>query len=112
LKFATNSSNSKFSCKFSKFYVGLSNGNISDDGQLITENRNYYYFGNGDDHCTLDENEHIFEWQDWTMQPEWNGDGDGDVIGCGLVLNPNNQLAIFFTVNGILMGQFLLCALF
>jgi hypothetical protein len=28
-----------------------------------------------------------------------------DIVGCGLVLNPANALSIFFTKNGILMGQ-------
>jgi hypothetical protein len=32
--------------------------------------------------------------------------GCGDVFGCGLVLSTDNKLAIFFTTNGILMGQF------
>jgi hypothetical protein len=27
------------------------------------------------------------------------------VLGCGLVLNPENELSVFFTQNGILMGQ-------
>jgi hypothetical protein len=28
------------------------------------------------------------------------------VLGCGLILNPENKLAVFFTKNGTLMGQF------
>jgi hypothetical protein len=32
--------------------------------------------------------------------------GPGDVIGCGILLNPDKKLAVFFTGNGILMGQF------
>jgi hypothetical protein len=96
----------KFSCKFSRYYVGLSNGNISDDGQWIPPTQSYYYFGSGSDYCTLDKNKHIFEWPNGTIKPIWNG-RRGDIIGCGLVLSPNNQLAIFFTLNGILLGQFL-----
>jgi hypothetical protein len=29
-----------------------------------------------------------------------------DVYGCGILMDPNDKLAIFFTLNGILMGQF------
>jgi hypothetical protein len=47
---------------------------------------------------------HNFEWPNGAIRPEWNG--QGDVVGCGLLLNPENNLFIFFTANGILMGQF------
>jgi hypothetical protein len=29
----------------------------------------------------------------------------GNVFGCGLVLDPDNKLAIFFTLNGQLLGE-------
>jgi hypothetical protein len=35
--------------------------------------------------------------------PKWNG--RGDVLGCGLLLNPENKVAIFFTMNGMLLGK-------
>jgi hypothetical protein len=40
-------------------------------------------------------------------KPEWKG--RGDVVGCGLVFNPGvyDGLAIFFTLNGTLLGQFM-----
>jgi hypothetical protein len=38
-------------------------------------------------------------------EPEWNG--PGDVFGCGLLMSPQNKLSIFFTENGILIGQFI-----
>jgi hypothetical protein len=44
---------------------------------------------------------------DFATKPDWNG--PGDVIGCGLQLNASNKLAIFFTFNGILLGQFYCC---
>jgi hypothetical protein len=40
------------------------------------------------------------------IKPKWNG--PGDVVGCGvLVVKPENELAIFFTLNGTLLGQFM-----
>jgi hypothetical protein len=44
-----------------------------------------------------------FDWPNGAIKPKWND--QGDVIGCGLLLNPANELSIFFTGNGILMGQ-------
>jgi hypothetical protein len=38
------------------------------------------------------------------IKPKWSW--LGDVIGCGLVLNCQNDVAIFFTLNGILLGEF------
>jgi hypothetical protein len=32
----------------------------------------------------------------------------GDVYGCGLLMDSDNKLTIFFTINGILLGQFFL----
>jgi hypothetical protein len=71
---------------------------------MIFNNGNYHFFGNGDDSCYPSNKKHEFEWPNGTNKPTWNG--NGDVVGCGLVLSPNNRLAIFFTGNGILMGQF------
>jgi hypothetical protein len=59
--------------------------------------RNYY--------CDLSGKSHTFEWPaDGAVKPKWNG--KGDVVGCGLLSSPHKELAIFFTGNGILMGQF------
>jgi hypothetical protein len=35
------------------------------------------------------------------------GNNAGDVIGSGLLLNSNNELAVFFTQNGQLLGKLL-----
>jgi hypothetical protein len=29
-----------------------------------------------------------------------------NVVGCGLIVEPDNKLAIFFTLNGKLLGKF------
>jgi hypothetical protein len=57
------------------------------------------------DYCLLSGHEHFFEWPAGAIKPKWFGYGCRDVYGCGLVLSPDNKLAIFFTTNGILMGQ-------
>jgi hypothetical protein len=40
------------------------------------------------------------------VEPEINE--NGNVIGCGLVLEPDNKLAIFFTLNGQIWGELVL----
>jgi hypothetical protein len=52
--------------------------------------------------CLIENKVHSFELPE--NQPAYNG--YGDVLGCGLLMNPENSVAIFFTSNGILMGQF------
>jgi hypothetical protein len=104
VKFKKNRGYFKFSYKFRKFWVGLSNGNFSADGQFICETRNYHYYGNGFDNCSVSGETHTFQWPDGAIKPTWND--EEDVVGCGLLLSPNNKLSIFFTGNGILMGQF------
>jgi hypothetical protein len=38
--------------------------------------------------------------------PKWNG--PRKIAGCGILLDPQNKLSIFFTLNGILIGKLLL----
>jgi hypothetical protein len=64
---------------------------------------NIYAYTN--DFCYVAGNAHGFEWPNEAIKPEWKK-GPGDVIGCGILLNPDKKLAVFFTGNGILMGQF------
>jgi hypothetical protein len=33
----------------------------------------------------------------------------GDVFGCGLLLNSKNELAVFFTLDGNILGKLLTC---
>jgi hypothetical protein len=59
--------------------------------------------GYGRDYYWLSEKKHTFEWPNGAIKPEWNG--QGDVVGCGLVLNSEKEVSLFFTGNGILMGK-------
>jgi hypothetical protein len=47
------------------------------------------------------------EWPAGAIRPKWDGNdrGNGVVLGCGILFNSKNQLAIFFTFNGSLLGQ-------
>jgi hypothetical protein len=56
------------------------------------------------DYCLLSGICQFFDWPDGSVKPTLYG--CEDVFGCGLVLSANKKLAIFFTTNGILMGQF------
>jgi hypothetical protein len=84
--------------------VGLSSGNVP-NSRYVGQFPNYA-IPHGYRFCWLSLETHYFDWPNGAIKPEWNG--EGDVIGCGLVLNPQNKLSIFFTVNGILLGQSLL----
>jgi hypothetical protein len=52
--------------------------------------------------CHLSGRQHQFHWPFGATKPESKGLG---VDGCGLLLT-DNKLAIFFTINGILIGEF------
>jgi hypothetical protein len=73
------------------------------DGNFVGELPNSYAIEDGSDYCWISGKTHKFEWPNGTTKPEWNG--LGDVVGCGLVLNPAKELSLFFIGNGILMGQ-------
>jgi hypothetical protein len=53
--------------------------------------------------CWLAGETHLFELPEGAIRPEIKE--YGNVFGCGLVLDPGNNLAIFFTLNGMLMGE-------
>jgi hypothetical protein len=42
------------------------------------------------------------------MEPEWNH--SENVVGCGIFLSSEKKLSLFFTLNGILMGQSTPCS--
>jgi hypothetical protein len=50
---------------------------------------------------------HPFELPEGAIPPRTKDDGM-DVYGCGLVLDPDDKLAVFFTLNGKLMGELVL----
>jgi hypothetical protein len=60
-------------------------------------NRNLYQF-------LLSGQRHRFEFPDGVIRPKLKE--TGNVIGCGILINPDDKLTIFFTLNGILAGQF------
>jgi hypothetical protein len=45
------------------------------------------------------------EWPNDDIELEWKP--QGSVIGCGLLLDPKSEMAIFFTVNGKILRQFM-----
>jgi hypothetical protein len=94
---------------FRQIHVGLSSENIP-NGSVVGELPNSYAIQYGRDHCWLSGSVYPFEWPNGAIKPKWNG--CGDVIGCGLLLNTANELFIFFTRNGLLIGQFPCVSLF
>jgi hypothetical protein len=49
---------------------------------------------------------HLFELPEGAVEQEMRE--YGNVFGCGVVLDPNNNLAIFFTLNGQLLGKLMM----
>jgi hypothetical protein len=56
--------------------------------------------------CWLAGAPHLFELPEGAIRPEMKQ--FGNVFGCGLVLDPDNNLAIIFTMNGQVCGELLL----
>jgi hypothetical protein len=84
---------------FRFFWVGLSNGNIP-HGALVGECPNSYAFQRDTSWCKLWGESRRFGLQDiqWT--------GPGDILGCGILLSPSNNVSVFFTLNGTPLGEF------
>jgi hypothetical protein len=77
------------------------------DESSIGHYPNSYALWFGNHFLNLSGKAHYFEYSSGAGTRDvitWNK--QEDVIGCGLLMNPKNQLAIFFTVNGMLLGQF------
>jgi hypothetical protein len=46
---------------------------------------------------------HHFEFPEGVIRPEQKE--TGNIAGCGLLMKPDDNLTIFFTLNGILIGS-------
>jgi hypothetical protein len=42
------------------------------------------------------------------VEARTESNAQGNVLGCGLLMDPDNKLATFFTLNGVLLGKFFL----
>jgi hypothetical protein len=49
---------------------------------------------------------HLFEFPEGVIRPKPKE--TENVYGCGILMNPDDKLTIFFTLNGILMGSVLI----
>jgi hypothetical protein len=49
---------------------------------------------------------HNFELPNGTFKTRAELKGIGDVVGCGILFESKQKMSIFFTLNGILLGQF------
>jgi hypothetical protein len=89
--------------QFLRRFVGFSRGAIP---YRISQNSNSYAIPIVGHHvygCWLAGDVHHFELPEGAIHPIWKTDNK-NVLGCGLVLEPDNKLAIFFTLNGQLLG--------
>jgi hypothetical protein len=56
--------------------------------------------------CCIAGNRHRFEWPEEAKAiPWWQYDYRRRIYGCGLLIDPEDNLSIFFTKNGTLLGQ-------
>jgi hypothetical protein len=87
-----------------QYWIGLSGGSMP-AGALFGKHPNSYAIKNGCDYGFMSGNANVqrFGPSNGGIKLELNG--TGDVIGCGLVLNPAGKVAIFFTLNGTLLGK-------
>jgi hypothetical protein len=90
---------------FSYLSVGFTDGSKNPDCIGFTK---FYYIGGCDQDARIDR---LWLSTDEKMHklecPIATTDG-GAVVGCGLLLNSKNEWAVFFTVNGNLLGKLLL----
>jgi hypothetical protein len=77
------------------------------DNLWIGDYANSYAFSTGLYACYLDGELHQLELPEGAIEPKFKANGI-DVYGCGLVLDPEDKLCIFFTLNGNLLGELVL----
>jgi hypothetical protein len=95
--------NNNFLRIFSNFFVGLTKWSIA-GSQFIGKKPDSYAIEYGNKtFCWIADEVHAFELANNENRPAYNG--LGDILGCGLLMNPENKLAIFFTLNGTLLGK-------
>jgi hypothetical protein len=92
-----------------RFYVGLSDGAIPVPDHLwIGDYPNSYATPTSCFNlCWLTREEHQLELPEGAILPRRQLSGI-NVYGCGLVLDPEDKLSIFFTLNGNLLGELVL----
>jgi hypothetical protein len=83
------------------FHIGLSSGNIP-DGSLLGNLQNTYAFNPEWDFCRISGQQCDFHLPNGRVD-DWI---PGHTTGCGILLNPGNEVSIFFTVNETLFGEF------
>jgi hypothetical protein len=90
---------------FSAVRIGLSSGTIP-AAEVIGWCRNSYAILDGfQNECYLAGESHSFQLPEGAIRrPEMKE--YANTYGCGLVLDPENKFAIFFTLNGQLLGEF------
>jgi hypothetical protein len=91
-----------YTCNYRGFNVGFSNGSIPEYA-LFDAAPNSYTIREFTNFCFLSGKTYHFELPKGAIQPKWKQ--SNNVAGCGLLLSSTNELSIFFTLNGILMGQ-------
>jgi hypothetical protein len=96
--------------QFTRASVGFSDGTIPDDDNLWEgQFLNSYAIQTGlfNYECSLAGERHRFELPEGSVRPtrkwKWHS---LNVFGCGLVLDQEDKVAIFFTLNGQLLGEF------
>jgi hypothetical protein len=93
---------------FIRCILGLSDGAIPEPGYLwLAEYPNAYAIPTVTRHsfygCWLAGETHHFQLPEGAIRPRKKE--YGNVYGCGIVLDPEDKLWLFFTLNGTLMGE-------
>jgi hypothetical protein len=70
---------------------------------MIGCSTNFYGIPDNCDFCFLEGEKHSFQWPQGAIKPKWKD--QGNVVGCGIMISPKDNMSIFFTLNGQLMGK-------